>query len=181
MPDQRQFRDTMGLFATGVAVIAVPAGDEVQAMTANAVSSLSLDPLLLLFCPAKKAHLSQHLAPAVPFSVNLLRADQVAISTYFAGAWREAVPPPFRFVRVGATPKLDGCLASLLCSVRNITDGGDHWVVIGSVHDLQLGKLPHEPLLFYRGRYGQLDLTTAGVAPDLAAVTDEPEHTHYDT
>ena len=67
MPDQRQFRDTMGLFATGVAVIAVPAGDEVQAMTANAVSSVSLDPLLLLFCPAKKSHLSQHLAPAVPF------------------------------------------------------------------------------------------------------------------
>src|SRR5712675_3448886 len=100
MPDQRQFRDTMGLFATGVAVIAVPAGEEVQAMTANAVRSLSLDPLLLLFCPAKKAHLSQHLAPNVPFSVNLLRADQVAISTYFAGAWREALPPAFRFVRV---------------------------------------------------------------------------------
>src|SRR5712675_1392178 len=75
MPDQRQFRDTMGLFATGVAVIAVPAGEEVQAMTANAVSSLSLDPLLLLFCPAKKAHLSQHLAPNVPFSVNLFRGS----------------------------------------------------------------------------------------------------------
>jgi len=117
MLDQRQFRNTMGLFATGVAVIAVPAGDEVQAMTANAVSSVSLEPLLLLFCPAKKAHLSQHLALAVPFSVNLLRADQVAISTYFAGAWREPVPPPFRFVRVGATPKLEGCLASLICSV----------------------------------------------------------------
>ena len=181
MPDQRQFRDTMGLFATGVAVIAVPAGEEVQAMTANAVSSLSLEPLLLLFCPAKKAHLSQHLAPNVPFSVNLLRADQVAISTYFAGAWREALPPAFRFVRVGATPKLDGCLASLICSVRSISDGGDHWVVVGSVHDLQLGRGPHEPLLFYRGRYGQLDLSTAGAAPDLAAVTDEPVHTHYDT
>ena len=64
----------MGLFATGVAIIAVPAGGEVHAMTANAVSSLSLDPMLLLFCPAKKAHLSQHLAPGVPFSVNVLRA-----------------------------------------------------------------------------------------------------------
>src|SRR5258706_14224047 len=129
MPDQRQFRDTMGLFATGVAVIAVPAGDEVQAMTANAVSSLSLDPLLLLFCPAKRAHLSQHLAPNVPFSVNLLRADQVAISTYFAGAWREALPPAFRFVRVGATPKLDGCLAALPRSGRNSTDGRDPWLL----------------------------------------------------
>ena len=181
MLDQRQFRNTMGLFATGVAVIAVPAGDEVQAMTANAVSSVSLEPLLLLFCPAKKAHLSQHLALAVPFSVNLLRADQVAISTYFAGAWREPVPPPFRFVRVGATPKLEGCLASLICSVRSIMDGGDHWVVVGAVHDLQQGSGPDEPLLFYRGRYGRLDLSAAGAAPDLAAVTDEPVHTHYDT
>jgi flavin reductase (DIM6/NTAB) family NADH-FMN oxidoreductase RutF len=181
MPDQRQFRNTMGLFATGVAVIAVPAGDEVQAMTANAVSSVSLDPLLLLFCPAKKSHLSQHLAPAVPFSVNLLRADQVGISTYFAGAWLEPVPPPFRFVRVGATPKLEGCLASLICSVRSIVDGGDHWVVVGTVHELQQGSGPDEPLLFYKGRYGQLKLSAAGAAPDLAAVTDEPVHTHYDT
>jgi hypothetical protein len=46
--------------------------------------------MLLLFCPAKKAHLSQHLAPGVPFSVNVLRADQMAVSTFFAGAWRAA-------------------------------------------------------------------------------------------
>jgi 3-hydroxy-9,10-secoandrosta-1,3,5(10)-triene-9,17-dione monooxygenase reductase component len=84
-------------------------------------------------------------------------------------------------VRVGATPKLEGCLASLICSVRSIVDGGDHWVVVGNVHDLQMGSGPDKPLLFYKGRYGQLDLSGAGAAPDLAAVTDEPVHTHYDT
>ncbi|MBS0399933.1 MAG: flavin reductase, partial [Proteobacteria bacterium] len=54
LPDPRRFRDTIGLFGTGVAVIVARAGEEVLAMTVNAVSSLSLDPMLVLFCPGKK-------------------------------------------------------------------------------------------------------------------------------
>ncbi len=177
----REFRDTMGLFATGVAVIAVQVSDEVHAMTANAVSSLSLEPMLLVFCPAKKARLSKHLLVGVAFSVNVLRAEQQAISSFFAGGWREALPPPYHFVHMGAAPRLEGSLASLLCTVRSIIDGGDHWLVIGEVLDLQRGPAPHEPLLFYRGRYGQVDVSTSGAAPDLGVVTDEPAHIHFDT
>jgi flavin reductase (DIM6/NTAB) family NADH-FMN oxidoreductase RutF len=177
----REFRDTMGLFATGVAVIAVQASDEVHAMTANAVSSLSLEPMLLVFCPAKKARLSKHLATGVAFSVNLLRAEQQAISSFFAGGWRETLPPSYRFVHMGAAPRLEGCLASLLCSVRSIVDGGDHWLVIGEVLEMQRGGAPLEPLLFYRGRYGQIDASASGAAPDLGGVTDEPAHIHFDT
>jgi len=177
----RAFRDTMGLFATGVAVIAVQAGDEVHAMTANAVSSLSLEPMLLVFCPAKKARLAKHLSTGVAFSVNVLRAEQQAISSFFAGGWRAALPPAYRFVHMGAAPRLEGCLASLLCSVRSIVDGGDHWLVIGAVLDLQRGTAPHEPLLFYRGRYGQIDVSASGAAPDLGVVTDEPAHIHFDS
>jgi flavin reductase (DIM6/NTAB) family NADH-FMN oxidoreductase RutF len=83
--DPRRFRDTMGLFATGVAVVATLVDDEVLAMTANAVSSVSLDPMLVLFCPGKQtrfAHsLGQSLAALKGFSINFLRDDQQALST----------------------------------------------------------------------------------------------------
>jgi len=180
MSSTRQFRDTMGLFATGVAVVAVHDGTEVHAMTANAVSSLSLEPMLLLFCPARKARLAPFLAVGVPFSINVLRAEQQAISTYFSGTWKQRAPPPYRFVAMGAAPRLEGSLASLGCSVRSISDGGDHLLVVGEVLQLKQGIAPHEPLLFYRGRYGQLDPGSAAVAPDLGAVTDEPTHIYYD-
>ena len=62
-PDPKAFREVLGLFATGVAVIATEVDGQIHAMTANAVSSLSLDPLLVLFCPAKRARFSQLLAP----------------------------------------------------------------------------------------------------------------------
>jgi flavin reductase (DIM6/NTAB) family NADH-FMN oxidoreductase RutF len=179
-PDARQFREAMGLFATGVAVVAAHAGDEVHGMTANSVTSVSLEPMLLLFCPAKQSRLAQVLGPGVPFSVNFLRADQQAISVYFAGRWREAEPPPFHFAPLGAAPGLVGSLASIACQVRDMIDGGDHWVVIGDVLHLQQGAGQHEPLLFYRGRYRQVDLAGGAAAPDLSAVTNEPVHVHYE-
>ena len=74
--DVRQFRDALGQFATGVAIIAARAGADVQAMTANAVSSVSLEPMLLLFCPAKKSRVARLLEPGLACSVNFLRAGQ---------------------------------------------------------------------------------------------------------
>ena len=181
MTATRQFRDTIGLFATGVAVVALQDGEEVHAMTANAVSSLSLEPMLLLFCPAKRARLSQYLTVGAPFSINVLRAEQQAIANFFAGNWRQGTPPTYRFVEMGATLRLEGSLASLGCSMRSIADGGDHWLVVGEVLQLKQGIAPHEPLLFYKGRYGQLQQGSAVAAPDLGRVTDEPTHIHFDS
>lgn len=178
--EPRAYRDTIGLFATGVAVIAAHARGEVHAMTANAVTSLSLEPALLLFCPGKKARFTQYLEPGLAFSVNVLRAEQQALSTFFAGGWKEAAPPPFRFVPLGAAPRLEGSLASIGCVVQQIIDGGDHWVVIGAVQALKTGVAPQQPLLFFRGRYHAIDFTSGAQAPDLAAVRDEPAHVYYD-
>jgi flavin reductase (DIM6/NTAB) family NADH-FMN oxidoreductase RutF len=178
--EPRAYRDTIGLFATGVAVIAAHAGSEVHAMTANAVTSLSLEPTLLLFCPGKQARLAQYLEVGLPFSVNFLRAEQLALSNFFAGGRKETVPPPFRFVPLGAAPRLEGCLASIGCVVQQIIDGGDHWVVIGAVQELKAGIGPQQPLLFFRGRYHSIDFGAGAQAPDLAAVSDEPAHVFYD-
>src|SRR3989304_5598960 len=92
------FREVIGLFATGVTVIAAESEGEIHGMTANAVASLSLEPTLVLACVNKRALLGDILSRAKGFSINILREDQKALSTYFAGAWSEKTPPPFRFV-----------------------------------------------------------------------------------
>lgn len=190
--DPRAFRNTLGLFATGVTVIVARAGDEVHAMTANAVSSLSLDPMLVLFCPSKKARLAQLLDKITGFTVNILREDQEALSTYFAGGWKQPAPPPFRLVPwesapqneaqtdAAGAPRLEGCLASLRCDLHQVVEGGDHWIVIGRVVALHQGIEPRRPLLFYGGQYRSVDFSASVPAPDLANVTDEPAHIFYD-
>lgn len=179
-PDARRFREAMGRFATGVAVVVVPAGDEVVAMTVNAVSSVSLDPMLVLFCPSHKSRFAQHMAGLEHFSINFLRHDQETLSTYFAGTWKQATPPSFRFVPGACAPRLEGSLASLQCARERVLDAGDHWVVIGRVLELYLGAASDEPLLFFGGRYRTLDRSESTPAPDLADVHDEPAHVPYE-
>jgi flavin reductase (DIM6/NTAB) family NADH-FMN oxidoreductase RutF len=178
-PDPKAFREVLGLFATGVAVIATDIEGEVHAMTANAVSSLSLDPLLVLFCAAKRARFSQPLARAHGYSVNFLRHEQEALSTYFAGFWAEAAPPKYRFVATGGVPRLEGSLASLMCTKHAVFDGGDHWIVTLAVRGLHRGVEPLRPLLFYRGQYRRIDPHDGTSAPDLANTADEPVQMYY--
>lgn len=177
-PDARRFRDTMGLLATGVAVIVGRSGEEVIAMTVNAVSSLSLEPMLALFCPGKRTNFGQRLDAISNFTINFLRHEQQALSTYFAGAWREPSPPPFRFVPWRAAPRLEGALASLDCECERTVDTGDHWLVVGRVRELHTGIAPHRPLLFFQGRYHGIDFSPGVPAPDLSA-EDEPAQVFY--
>lgn len=177
--EPRAFRDVLGLFATGIAIVVSDCGGEIRAMTANAVSSLSLDPMLMLFCPSKKAKLAQHLSELQHFSINFLRDDQQSLSTYFAGGWKEGPAPPFRFVPWRGAPRLEGCLAALSCEKQQVIDAGDHWLVVGRVLALHRGIEPHRPLLFFRGNYRHIDFFEGGPAPDLQ-VPDEPPHIFYD-
>lgn len=173
-PDKKSFREVLGLFATGVAVIATRIDGQVHAMTANSVSSLSLDPLLVLFCPAKKARFSQLLPRASQFSVNFLRDEQEALSTYFAGASAQAEPPRHRFVDADGIPRLEGCLGSLMCTRQAMHEGGDHWIVTLAVHGLKRGVEPLRPLLYFRGKYRRIDLHAGHEGPDLVDKADEP-------
>jgi 3-hydroxy-9,10-secoandrosta-1,3,5(10)-triene-9,17-dione monooxygenase reductase component len=179
-PDARQFRNTIGLFATGVAVIVARAEHEVLAMTANAVSSVSLDPMLVMFCPSKRSNLAQHLAQLSAFTINILRHDQQALSTFFAGGWKEPQPPPFRLVPARLAPRLEGSLASIECEPWKIHEVGDHWMVLGQVIHLHTGVQPHQPLLFHSGRYRHLQPGDSVPAPDLSDVRDEPAHVYYE-
>ncbi len=179
-PERRAFRDTAGLFATGVAIVTAEAQGEVHAMTVNAVASLSLDPLLMLFCPAKKSRLAQLLGEVRQFTLNFLRDDQEALSSYFAGGWKESPAPPFRFVPSQAGPRLEGSLAAVGCELDRVVDGGDHWIVTGRVVSVHQGVKPHRPLVFFGAKYRSVDFSTGTPAPDLTRVVDEPPHIFYD-
>jgi len=184
--DPRAYRNTIGLFATGVTVVSTQVGETVHGMTANAVTSLSLEPLLLLVAVGKKARLATLLPQATGFTVNILRADQEALSTFFAGGWHQPTPPPFRFVPWDTRPelgtvRLEGALAAIGCTLHSLVDGGDHWIVQGQVVALHQGMEPRLPLLFYGGRYRQLDATVhpAPVRSDLR-LADELIAAYYE-
>jgi len=155
--DARAFRDTVGQFVTGVTVIATEIDGSIRAMTANAFTSLSLDPPLVLFCVGKTAHLSAFIRSASGFSVNILAQAQRDLSTYFAGGWKQPAPPAFSFAGWEGGPLLDGCTAALGCAVDTIHEGGDHWIVIGRVLALYRNEDACPPLVFRAGRYAALE------------------------
>jgi flavin reductase (DIM6/NTAB) family NADH-FMN oxidoreductase RutF len=154
--DPREFRRAVGHFATGVTVIAVDIEGSTRGMTANAFTSLSLDPPLVLFCVAKKAHLGQVVHMASGFSINILTHDQQSLSTYFAGGWKDASPPPFAFEPWEGGPRLAGVAAALGCAVETIHEGGDHFIVVGRVLALYQREPAAAPLVFHAGRYAAL-------------------------
>jgi flavin reductase (DIM6/NTAB) family NADH-FMN oxidoreductase RutF len=168
--DPRTYRTVVGQFATGVTVIATEAEGQAHGMTANSFTSLSLDPLLVLFCVDKRAKMGELMLQARGFSVNMLREDQEALSNYFAGSWKQPAPPPFRFVTWEYGPRLEGCQAALDCAVFQIVEGGDHWIVIGEVKHVHLGVPPRIPLLYFVGQYRRVDFSGGGPAPDLRDV-----------
>ena len=171
-------RDTLALFATGVTVVAAQHGDHVHAMTANAVTSLSLRPALVILCVSKQAKMAAELELGSPFSINILREDQQAMSNFFAGQWLDTLPPPFHFDPWEQTPRLHGCSAALACRVDSQLEGGDHWIVVGRVRATYRATETPDPLVFYAGKYRRLAPQEAP-APDL---TDEtmPIQIFYD-
>src|SRR3712207_5302631 len=117
----------MGHFATGVAVVTAMGPGGPGGMTANALTSLSLDPLLMLVCFDNTARTLPAIRAAGRFGISILRADQDAVAAVFASK----APEQEKFAGVGYTledgvPVLDGALAWLACTVHELLPGGDH-------------------------------------------------------
>jgi flavin reductase (DIM6/NTAB) family NADH-FMN oxidoreductase RutF len=151
------FRRAMGRFATGVTVITTRLGDDLHGMTANAVTSLSLDPMMVLVCVDKTADTHDILSKAGVFAVNILNREQSEISDRFAKKEFDGAHGlddlPHSFATTGA-PIIDGALAYLDCRTLTEQHGGDHTIFIGEVveaKELSDGA----PLVFYRGQYGE--------------------------
>lgn len=153
-----EFRKAMGCFATGVTVITVDQEGEVHGMTANAFTSVSLDPMLVLVCVDHRARTHAHLQTRKRFGVNVLASDQQAISEYYARATethQHAELAGARFDRTAhGTPVLHGALAYLECRLHSAEEAGDHTIFIAEVEDVVVRE--GEPLLFFRGQYRQM-------------------------
>jgi flavin reductase (DIM6/NTAB) family NADH-FMN oxidoreductase RutF len=152
---QQDFRQAMGCFATGVTVITVDQDGEVHGMTANAFSSVSLDPMLVLVCVDHRARTHAHLQARKRFGVNVLAQGQRAISQYYAGSagkHQHAEEAGARFDRTRqGTPVLHGVLAYIECRLHSAQDAGDHTIFIGEVEEVVVHE--GDPLLFFRGKY----------------------------
>jgi flavin reductase len=152
--DPQQQRRILGHFATGVTVLTTHGAAGSHGMTANAFTSLSLDPPLILVAVDKRAAMLDFLHENRCFAVNILRQDQEDLSRRFA------TPGPKDFsdltVTTGITgsPILARVVAYLDCRVYDILPGGDHDIFVGEIvaGDFEGG----EPLLYYAGRYRRL-------------------------
>jgi len=156
--EAKEYRGIIGQFATGVTVITTAVDGWLHGMTANAITSVSLDPLLLLVCVDKEAHTHDHLTRASVFAVSILAEDQQDISQTFATSNKPEEGRlqgiSYHFAENGA-PIIDGCIASIQCEVTERADAGDHTVFFGRVSDAtQERNAP--PLLFYQGKYRKL-------------------------
>lgn len=155
--NSEDFRRALGHFATGVTVVTVlrPNGG-VHGMTANAFSSVSLDPPLVLVCIGYAARTFEYIPQQRRFGVNILRDHQEAAARYFAAATDQK---PEEVQRLGlryraterGTPLIEPCLAQLECALAASHEAGDHTLFIGRVEQ----AVVHEgrPLLFYRGNF----------------------------
>ncbi|HET8638799.1 MAG TPA: flavin reductase family protein [Solirubrobacterales bacterium] len=154
-PDPTSFRATMAMLPTGVTVVTAMGPDAPAGATANAVSSLSIEPMLMLACLDRGSRTLLAVQGANRFGISVLHAGQEAIARAFATkapaadkwtgvAWRER----------GGVPAIDDALAFVACDLRDVIAGGDHVIVTGAVTDLDAGE--GEPLVFHRGRYQPL-------------------------
>jgi flavin reductase (DIM6/NTAB) family NADH-FMN oxidoreductase RutF len=157
--DPLEFRKAMGSFATGVTIITLDLDGEVHGMTANAFTSVSLDPLLVLVCVDHGARTHAHLHAKKRFGVNILCEKQRAISEYYARPARthehaeEEAAARFDRTTKG-TPILHDALVYLECRLETAQDAGDHTIFIAEVEDVVVRQ--GEPLLFFRGKYRKI-------------------------
>jgi 3-hydroxy-9,10-secoandrosta-1,3,5(10)-triene-9,17-dione monooxygenase reductase component len=150
--DPELFREVFGRFATGVAVITSAGSSGSGGMTANALCSLSLDPLLALVCFENSARTLPIVREAGSFALNILASDQERLAGVFASKLPESEKldgVAHRLVR--GVPIIEGSLAWATCELQELIAGGDHTIAIGRVLSMGLGE--GEPLLWYSGRY----------------------------
>jgi flavin reductase (DIM6/NTAB) family NADH-FMN oxidoreductase RutF len=153
------FRHALSQFATGVTVVTVErAPGQAYGMTANSLTSVSLDPLLVLICVDQRSHLLPLIKQKRQFAINVLKEHQQAISAYFAQA--EQTPETdaklgiqYRWTQAGI-PLIEDTIAQIVCRVVASYIAGDHTIFLGEVQSADL--FPGEPLLFFRSHYRQI-------------------------
>ena len=150
-----RFRAALGAYPTGVTVVTAIGPGGPSGATANAVTSLSLDPPMMLACLDRGSRTLTSVRAQGRFGVNALAAGQEALARRFSGK----DPESNKWETVGwseseGMPRLDGTLMWVACELRDLIDGGDHLILTGNV--LAAESRDRQPLLFHRGAYRDL-------------------------
>ncbi|CAN5905221.1 flavin reductase family protein [soil metagenome] len=151
--DGARYRQVLGHFPTGVCVVAGFHEDKPVGLAIGSFFSISLDPPLVGFCAATSSSTWPKLRQAGRFCINILAEDQEEISRIFASKDAD------KFAGLGwsrsplGSPRVDRALAWVDCDLDQVHPAGDHEIVVGAVHDLQVER-EGGPLVFFRGGYG---------------------------
>ncbi len=155
--DAERYRQVIGQFATGVAIVTCHGPDGPAGLTTNALTSLSLDPLLLLVAFDNGSRTLPAVRVAGRFAVNILREGQEDLARVFAS--KRVAREKFEAVThedAHGVPVLDGALAWLACDLRDLYPAGDHTIGVGAVTHMD-GDPDGRPLVFFRGGYHGVD------------------------
>lgn len=153
--DQLEFRNTLGQFATGVVVATGCLEGEPAGFAAQSFASISLDPPLVMLCPAKSSESWPKLRESGNFCINILGEDQQDVSDLFAQTGIDKFSEMSWQPGETGSPVLAGALAFIDCELAEEHDAGDHSIAIGRVRDLGVFDQERSPLLFCRGAYGK--------------------------
>ncbi len=155
--DQARYRQVLGHFPTGVTVITAEDGDGRVGLAVGSFFSVSIDPPLVGFCAGAQSSSWPRIRAAGRFCVNILGSQQEEECRVFAGKSDD------KFAGLGYDPapysgaaRIHDVLAWIDCELHEVHDGGDHDIVLGRVHDLEVADEGH-PLVFFRGGYAQLE------------------------
>src|SRR3954463_3310648 len=152
-PDE--FRNALSAYATGVTVVTAVGTQGPSGATANAVTSLSLDPPMMLACLDGGSRTLTSVRAQGRFGVNALAAGQEELARRFAGKETEAEKwNGVEWSESEELPRLPGGLLWVACELRDLIDGGDHLILTGNVLAAESGEA--QPLLFHRGDYRDL-------------------------
>jgi flavin reductase (DIM6/NTAB) family NADH-FMN oxidoreductase RutF len=150
--DGHDFRTALGRFGTGVTVVTVRDSDGTPlGLTVSSFNSVSMDPPLVLWSLDRSSTTLAAFEGATHFAVNVLGADQVAISNRFAGQQEDKFADLDCADGGGGAPLLPGCVAWFQCRTVHRHDGGDHVIFVGEVETFE--QRPGDALLFHDGNY----------------------------
>src|SRR5918998_6335975 len=155
--DAYSLKSAMALFPTGVTVVTSGYGEKAEGMTANAIISVSLDPLLFLVSVHKEARLNPRIQEEGYFAASILADDQEGLSRLFASPERSSGLHAVHSLGGGygttGAPLAAGALAVIECELEAAYPGGDHDLFLGRVVAVRMGDTRKDPLIYHEGGY----------------------------
>lgn len=158
--DPDHYRKAIGRLATGVCVVTTRAGDIDYAMTVNSVTSVSLEPVLMLVSVEREARFYDAVMDAGQWAVSILPASAKPVAGWLATRGRplhgQLDRVPHHRGEATGLALVDDALAEFECETYSTHDAGDHTLIVGRVLAMSLGDNPADALMYYRGAYGSL-------------------------